>query len=119
MAMKRAWSGFACVLAVAAAPAWAQAEPRSGVGPCRQGALALVAMIDQGDESSADYRNAYAGVVQTCGQPPRPAVVAADRNVCRALVLNILDTIEDGGLRSRRFAQARDAFAASCAPLER
>ena len=39
------------------------AEQRSGVGPCRQGVLALIGMLDDGDTKSADYGPARAGVV--------------------------------------------------------
>jgi hypothetical protein len=115
--MKRSliWLGFATALA-AACPAFAQPGPRSGPAPCRQGALALIAMLDRGDDASADYRDAYGGVVQTCGPAPRKAAVVADRKACRDLALKMLDEIEDGRLNTQRFTQARDAFAASCAP---
>lgn len=115
--MKRSliWLGFAAAVA-SATPAFAQSGPRSGAGPCRQGALALIAMLDAGDETSADYRHAYSGVVQSCGPAPRRASVVADRTACRDLALKMLDEIEDGRLNTQAFAQARDVFAASCAP---
>jgi hypothetical protein len=115
--MKRSliWLGIAAALA-SACPAFAQPGPRTGAGPCRQGALALIAMLDAGDETSADYRHAYSGVVQSCGPAPRKAAVMADRTACRDLALKMLDEIEEGRLNTSRFTQVRDAFAASCAP---
>lgn len=109
------WLGFAAALA-AACPAFAQPGPRSGAAPCRQGALALIAMLDQDDDKSPDYRHAYSGVVQSCGPAPRKAAVVADRSACRDLALKMLDAIEEGRLNTQGFTQARDAFAASCAP---
>jgi hypothetical protein len=98
----------------AATPAFPQ--ERSGSAPCRQGALALIAMLDSGDDTSGDYRAAYSGVVQSCGPAPRPAKVMADRNICRDLALKMLDAIEDGRLQSQDFALARNSFAANCTP---
>jgi hypothetical protein len=94
----------------------AQPGQRSGAAPCRQGALALIAVLDQDDDKSPDYRHAYSGVVQSCGPAPRKAAVVADRRACRDLALKMLDEIEEGRLNMQGFTQARDAFAASCAP---
>lgn len=105
----------ATVVVAASWPAFAQSGPRSGAGPCRQGALALIAMLDDRDDASADYRHAYDGVVKSCGPAGRKAA-AVDRASCRDLALKMLDAIEEGRLNSRHFADMRETFAASCAP---
>lgn len=114
--MKRSlfFLGFAAAVLGAATSAFSQQI--GGSAPCRQGALALIALLDRGEDTSGDYRNAYSGVVLGCGPAPRPAKVMADRDVCRDLALRMLDAIEDGRLQSQDFALARDAFAANCAP---
>lgn len=94
------------------------AEQRSGAGPCRQGVLALIGMLDDGDRKSADYRHAFTAVVQTCGpvaksKPvPKPAAVAQ----CRKLAGYMLDEIEENRLNGRAFVEVRDSFAQGCAP---
>jgi hypothetical protein len=95
----------------------AQAQ-RSGGGPCRQGALSLIAMLDGGEQSTADYRKTARDVVETCGRPPGRASAPAqiDQAVCGKLALDMLDAIEDGKMNTRTFTQVRDKFAASCAP---
>lgn len=96
----------------------ASAEQRSGVGPCRQGVLALIGMLDDGDAKSADYRQAFTGVVQTCGPvaqskaAPKPAGTAQ----CRKLAGQMLDEIESGRMNGKAFVQVRDTFAQGCAP---
>ena len=109
-----------CALTVLlfAGSAFAQAGKRSGVGPCRQGALALIAMLDGKEDNTADYRHAYDAVVTTCGPaaPAGRAAPAQDRGACRDLALKVLDTIEVGKMNTPGFARARDAFARSCAP---
>lgn len=93
-------------------------EQRSGAGPCRQGVLGLIGMIDDGDLKSADYRQAFTGVVETCGPiskskaAPKPAGAAQ----CRKLAGQMLDEIEEGRLNGKAFVQARDEFAQGCAP---
>ena len=99
-----------------AAPA--SAEQRSGVGPCRQGVLALIGMLDGGDAKSADYRHAFTAVVQTCGPvsqskaAPKPAGTAQ----CRKLAGQMLDEIELNRMNGKAFVQVRDTFAQGCAP---
>ena len=94
------------------------AEQRSGAGPCRQGALALIGMLDDGDLKSPDYQHAFTAVVGTCGPiakskpTPKPAGAAQ----CRKLAGSMLDEIEAGRLNGAAFVQARDAFAQGCAP---
>jgi hypothetical protein len=105
-------SGFAL-------PAFA-AGPRSGVGPCRIGALALVSMIDDKSENSADYRSTYAAVVESCGQDtpaPQPLTPAPDRASCRDQAIGLVDIIEDGKMNTKAFVTARDKFAQTCPPL--
>jgi hypothetical protein len=100
-------------------PALAQSGKRSGVGPCRQGALAIIAMLDGGDDKSADYRHAYAAVTQTCGpvaQGKPASSPVEDRATCRDRALAMLDAIEDGKMNTQGFVRARNRFAQSCAP---
>ena len=105
------------LLTFAAGAAQAQGG-RSGMGPCRQGALALIRMLDDNEDNTADYRNSYEAVTQTCGPvgAARPAPPARPRGECRDLALKVLDVIEDGKMNSQAFVQARDAFKASCGP---
>jgi hypothetical protein len=49
----------------------AKKEPRSGLGPCRIAAQALVSYLDGGEEKSGEYAHAYS-MVDTCG-PVRSA----------------------------------------------
>lgn len=116
--VKRSLICLAATSLVAASwPAFAQSGQRSGAGPCRQGALALIAMLDDRDDTSADYRHAYDGVVKSCGPKSRKTPAAAvDRGTCRDLALKLLDAIEEGRLNSPAFADIREVFAASCAP---
>ena len=96
----------------------ASAEQRSGVGPCRQGVLALIGMLDDGDVKSAEYRSAFSAVVGTCGpvarskSAPKPAGTAQ----CRKLAGYMLDEIESNGLNGRAFVEVRDTFAQECGP---
>jgi hypothetical protein len=96
----------------------ASSEQRSGVGPCRQGVLALIGMLDDGDTKSADYNHAFTAVVQTCGPvsqskaAPKAAVTAR----CRQLAGQMLDEIESGRMNGKMFVQVRDEFAQGCAP---
>ena len=97
----------------------ATAQQRSGAAPCRQGALALIAMLDNGETATADYRHAFAGVTESCGaitpggsgKPP-----GIDAKACRAMALKMLDEIEEGRFARPSFARARDDFAKNCAP---
>lgn len=112
--------GISLVVAVAlaAGPALAQGK-RSGAGPCRQGALALIAMLDDKDDRSAAYRHAYTAVVETCGpasKPAAPPAAVAERAACRDLALALLDLIEENKLNTQAFARARARFAKACAP---
>ena len=107
----------AIFICAAVEPATAQSNKRSGTGPCRQGALSLIAMLDRAEDNTADYRHAYEAVVQTCGparapsaQPPSP------REECRKLALAMLDIIEEGKIATQSFVHARTRFALSCAP---
>jgi hypothetical protein len=108
--------GIALLLAVT--PTLAQGGKRSGLGPCRQGALALIRMLDDNEDNAADYRHAYSAVVESCGPvAPAPAVAARkDTKTCRALALKMLDVMEDGKMNTQGFVRARNAFAQSCPP---
>ena len=94
------------------------AEQRSGVGPCRQGVLALIGMLDSGDTKSADYKSAFSAVVGTCGPVARSKAVSkpAATAQCRKLAGYMLDEIESNGLNGRAFVEVRDTFAQECGP---
>ena len=106
----------ALLAATLAAPA-AQAQ-RSGVGPCREGVLTLIAKLDAGEQSTPDFSRTARDVVETCGSttmhPRGPAVIA--QAGCRQLALDMLDTIEDGKMSTRAFTKTKTAFAKICAP---
>lgn len=110
--------GWAAALLLAAVCA-SQAQ-MSGAGPCRQGLLALMVMIDAEEHDRSLYRSTAVDVVGTCGPAPAAKTAAAspapkfDRDQCGRLALAMLDTIEEGKLDSPQFAQARDAFAGQC-----
>lgn len=105
---------FVLLIALAATAA---AQQRSGVAPCRQGALALIAMLDGNDDKSADYRQAFSGVTQSCGPASKARdVKPSPRGECRKMALAMLDAIEDGKMQAPAFVRARDSFAASCKP---
>ena len=100
---------------LAATPALAQ--QRTGTAPCRQGALALIAMLDGKDDKSADYKHAFAAVTQSCGPVAKARDIApSPRAACGKLALAVLDAIEEGRINTPVFVRARDQFAASCAP---
>jgi len=104
---------FVCA---ALAPATAQ-DKRSGVGPCRQGALSLIGMLDGGEDNTADYRHAFDGVVKTCGPAGMPsAQPPSARADCPKLARAMLDAIEEGKINAQGFVRARTRFAMSCAP---
>jgi hypothetical protein len=95
----------------------AQAQ-RSGTGPCRNGVLALIAMIDAGEQSTPEYRHAATAVVETCGPAAKKghaqAPAAFDKAACAKLALAMLDAIEDNKIGKGAFVQPRDAFARTC-----
>ena len=100
---------------LAATPALAQ--QRTGTAPCRQGALALIAMLDGKDDKSADYKHAFEAVTQTCG----PVAKARDITPSPARELRQARARRARRHRGRQintpvFVRARDQFAASCAP---
>ena len=105
----------ACALVLVSA---AQAQPR-GAGPCRQGVLALIVMIEADEHDKSHYRSTAASVVETCGPPgapPKPASspVPFDKAACGKLALAMLDTMEGSNMGSPPFVQARDEFAGRC-----
>ena len=111
---------MAAVFAWAAmlAPTIAQSGKRSGLGPCRQGTLAIMAMLDAKEDNTADYRHAYDAVVQSCSPvtaAPK-AEPAPGREKCGELALAMLDAIEDGKMNTPVFMQARGRCAQACAP---
>ena len=101
----------------ALAPASAQSDRRSGVGPCHQGALSLIGMLDRGEDNTPDYRHASDGVVQTCGPAGAPSAQApSGRKECGKLARAMLDAIEEDKINTQGFVHARTRFALSCAP---
>jgi hypothetical protein len=96
----------------------ALSEQRSGAGPCRQGVLALIGMLDDGDQKSPDYRHAFTAVVKTCGPvaKTKPASKPAGAAQCRKLAGYMLDEIESNRMNGRAFVEVRDTFAQECAP---
>lgn len=99
-------------------PATAQPVKRSGVGPCRQGALSLISLLDSKEDNTPDYRQAYDGVVRSCGPATGAPSASAPspREDCGKLALAVLDIIEDGKMNTQGFVAARTRFALSCAP---
>ena len=93
-------------------------EQRSGAGPCRQGVLALIGMLDDGNTKSADYRHAFTAVVGTCGPiaKSKAALKPAGAAQCRKLAGYMLDEIESNRMNGRAFVEVRDTFAQECAP---
>jgi hypothetical protein len=108
---------LASMLAATVTVETAQAE-RSGVGPCRQGVLGLIAKLDAGEQSMPDFKQVARDVVETCGattvHPSGP--VEIDQASCRQQAMSMLDTIEDGKINTRAFTRTKTAFARSCAP---
>jgi len=112
---------LAAVLAVAISPCTTLAQVNSkpsGSGPCRQGVLALINMLDAGEQGTADYRSTAQSVVQTCGRSSGRTLSSPQVNQvqCRQLALSMLDAIEDGKMNSQAFVLTRDNFARSCSP---
>jgi hypothetical protein len=102
----------------------AKKEPRSGLGPCRTGAQALIAYLDDGKEKTGEYAHAFVGVVDTCG-PARPAKARSipaqpvtDRGFCRNLALRMLDELDENRINRPSFVKVRDEFAVKCGPAE-
>ena len=113
--------GHAVVLAaafmlIADGASMAQSGRRSGAGPCRQGALSVIAALDAKEDNTPAYRNAFSGIVETCGPVAHTTPAPGDRATCGDLALKLLDTIEDGKISMRDFAMTRDAFAQTCTP---
>jgi hypothetical protein len=100
------------------ASATEQSTKRSA-GPCRQGALAIIAYLDRKEDNTVDYRHAYDGIVQTCGpvaSVPPWAPPPFDREECRAVALAVLDAIEENKINTKGFVRIRNHFAQVCAP---
>ena len=119
--MKQTPNFLHLIIAFAVAILWSgamvQAQP-SGAGPCRQGVLALVGMLDSGEQSTADYLTTARNVIETCGPSPVRASGSPqiDQVACRRLAQPMLDAIEGGKMNTQAFVQVRNNFARSCAP---
>jgi hypothetical protein len=99
----------------------ATGAPASSPASCREAANGLISLLDAGKDTGTLYRDTYAVVVNTCGPAataPRPAPPPSppDRAKCHDLAATLVDLIEDDAMDSAKFAAARDAFAAACAP---
>lgn len=110
---------LACAVALhLAAPPPTDAQT-TGPGPCRQGVLALIVMIDAEEHDKTHYRTTAKSVVETCGTPGEAKKLSGqptpfDKQACGKLVLAMLDSIEDNKLGAPQFAQVRDEFAGKC-----
>ena len=110
-----AWSAVLLLAAVSASQA-----QRSGAGPCRQGLLALIVMIDAEEQDKSHYQSTAKSVVETCGPPATAKTTAAtppvafDREVCGKLALSMLDTIEDRQAGEPAVRAGEDEFAGKC-----
>jgi len=118
--MRRAVTVLALAAAMLLAAGSASDAQRSGAGPCRQGLLALMVMIDADEHDRSLYRNTAKTVVETCGPIAAAKKTAAappaafDKELCGKLALAMLDSIEDAKLDSPQFVQARDEFGGKC-----
>jgi hypothetical protein len=121
--MRPVWLVLPWLLAVGLAAEAATKEPRSGRGPCRVAAQALIGYLDAGDEKGRDYAHAYT-MVDSCG-PVRTAKSkssavqpVADRALCRDLALKMLDELDENRMNRPSFVKVRDAFAEKCGPAK-
>ncbi len=107
---------FACTPLASAAP---KANQRTGEKPCREGMLGIVSMLDAKTDDSADYRQTYSAIVETCGPvapAPKPKEPPPSRAGCRDLAMAMVDLVEDGKMNTKAFVKARDDFALACPP---
>jgi hypothetical protein len=107
---------LACATVVFAAP---KANQRTGEKPCREGMLGIVSMLDAKTDDSADYRQTYSAIVETCGPvgpAPKPKDPPPSRAACRDRAMAMVDLIEDGKMNTKAFVKARDDFALACPP---
>jgi hypothetical protein len=107
---------LACATVVFAAP---KSNQRTGEKPCREGMLGIVSMLDAKTDDSADYRQTYSAIVETCGPvgpAPKPKDTPPSRAACRDLAMAMVDLIEDGKMNTKAFVKARDDFALACPP---
>jgi hypothetical protein len=79
----------------------------------------LVSMLDAKMDNSANYRDTYTAVVDTCGPvatKARPKTTPTSRDACHDLAAAMVDLIEDGKMDTAAFVTARNEFAATCPP---
>lgn len=121
--MRSAWLALPLLLASGLAAEAAKKEPRSGRGPCRVAAQALIGYLDSADEKGGDYAHAYT-MVDTCGPVRTPKSKSAavqpvgDRALCRDLALKMLDELDENRMNRSSFVTVRDAFAEKCGPAK-
>jgi hypothetical protein len=100
------------------APHGAAAQPSSPAS-CREAINGLVSLLDSGKDNTALYRDTYGIVVHTCGpaaHSKKPSEPPQSRTACDGLAAAMTDLIEDDKMDTPAFADARDAFARTCAP---
>src|SRR5271165_4121559 len=76
-----------------------QSAQRPGEKACREAVNGLVSMLDAKTDDSANYRDTYVAVVDTCGPVAtkvRPKTTPATRDACHDLAAAMVDLIEDG-----------------------
>ncbi len=103
------------------ASAGPQSAQRPGEKACREAVNGLVSMLDAKMDDSANYRDTYAAVVDTCGPVatkarPKTTAVPASRDACHDLAAAMVDLIEDGKMDTAAFVKARNDFAVACPP---
>ena len=87
----------------------------------REAVNGLVSMLDAKTDNTANYRDTYAVVVDTCGPvatkaKPKATPAPASRDACHDLAAAMVDLIEDGKMDTAAFVTARNEFAATCPP---
>jgi hypothetical protein len=109
----------AVFVAASLATAAPRSAPRSGEKACREALNGLVSMLDAKMDDTANYRDTYAAVVDTCGPVAaitRPKAAPMSRDACHDLAAAMVDLIEDEKMNSAAFVKARSDFALACPP---
>jgi hypothetical protein len=110
----------AAVLVAAFASAAPRSVPRPREKACREAVNGLVSMLDAKTDNTANYRDTYAAVVDTCGPVatvPKPKATPVSRDGCHDLAAAMVDLIEDGKIDTAAFVKPRNDFAVACPPL--
>jgi hypothetical protein len=100
------------------APHGAAGQPADAAS-CREAINGLISLLDSGKDNTALYRDTYDIVVNTCGPAAHSEKTVQSpqgRAACDGLAAAMTDLIEDDKMDTPAFADARDAFARTCAP---